>query len=535
MTSLARPCHERTSFLRVMLFCIINLRFTVSDDGCGLVSPVRSVTVPERTPAGTELIELKWNDASITLEWSFVVVVKNHSQKLKEYFESALTFVPARNGNPCKCRSNSSCILKLTNAIDAEAIGPLANPDDKPEEVLSSAVHFVCIDVNAHSSRSSITGLLITSTNEYSPNFDPLLRDIKVPETTRRDTTIILLDKFVTDNDYGFGGHIKNFSLETSTDFIGLKNRTIVLMKEFDFDEQLKQRKTSLLFRLKATDSEGRAGAGYMILNLTDSDTHPPYYSSFGCKRLIPCGDVIYTASVYNKGTGEVKDIQPDQIKAEDGDTLSAPITYSITGSYNLWLEIDADTGRVTILEPLEELQESSIEITVVATEYTTLRRNADATLIINVETTRPTTIVTTTVNNDVNSTSTDVTSTSTLTKKKVLAATSLSLILAGVIPGLIIFCLGGALITWFVCRQRKAKKERWTAIRLHIRPPADLPSEDTLERNRLAIGLRGSKTDVSDSTKADVTDAESTVYSDDGSQMSEVSEASDIRLDRAH
>lgn len=42
---------------------------------------------------------------------------------------------------------------------------------------------------------------------------------------------------------------------ETSTDFIGLKNRTIVLMKEFDFDEQLKQRKTSLLFRLKATVS----------------------------------------------------------------------------------------------------------------------------------------------------------------------------------------------------------------------------------------------------------------------------------------
>ena len=40
---------------------------------------------------------------------------------------------------------------------------------------------------------------------------------------------------------------------------------------------------------LLSQDSEGLANTGHLVINLTDTDTHPPYFISLGCRRLTPC------------------------------------------------------------------------------------------------------------------------------------------------------------------------------------------------------------------------------------------------------
>ena len=40
---------------------------------------------------------------------------------------------------------------------------------------------------------------------------------------------------------------------------------------------------------LLSQDSEGLANTGNLVINLTDTDTHPPYFISLGCRRLTPC------------------------------------------------------------------------------------------------------------------------------------------------------------------------------------------------------------------------------------------------------
>ena len=40
---------------------------------------------------------------------------------------------------------------------------------------------------------------------------------------------------------------------------------------------------------LLSQDSEGLANTGHLVINVTDTDTHPPYFISLGCRRLTPC------------------------------------------------------------------------------------------------------------------------------------------------------------------------------------------------------------------------------------------------------
>ena len=64
--------------------------------------------------------------------------------------------------------------------------------------------------------------------------------------------------------------------------------------KEREKKKEKKKRRGYFLLRVRfppllSQDSEGLANTGNLVINLTDTDTHPPYFISLGCRRLTPC------------------------------------------------------------------------------------------------------------------------------------------------------------------------------------------------------------------------------------------------------
>ncbi|XP_076455489.1 protocadherin Fat 1-like [Babylonia areolata] len=302
------------------------------------------------------------------LSWSIKYddVSNNYSDQLHDYYRDAVTLRPdpaSNSKDPHKCVWDGrrfKCIMELTKTLDAEVICQL-----------------------------QLLTLTVKPVNEFDPEFSATLSSVSIPELARRNTVITDLKGQVHDKDCFLGGGVQNVKLENGTDWVRLNGTKVVLNKEIQrFEEVVQSGQTRLWFQLSAKDSGGRVGKGMLIVGVKDVDNRPPYFSSLGCEWLQPqnCSHAFYTANVTDAFTGDV-DIRPAQIRAEDGDImLNDTIRYSFRGDrYTDFVQIDGQTGTVRVVANLTDYTNSTITLTVVATEDTKEQHHSAATLLMNV------------------------------------------------------------------------------------------------------------------------------------------------------
>uniref|UniRef100_A0A087XD96 Cadherin domain-containing protein n=1 Tax=Poecilia formosa TaxID=48698 RepID=A0A087XD96_POEFO len=86
---------------------------------------------------------------------------------------------------------------------------------------------------------------------------------------------------------------------------------------------------------------------------------------------------------------GDLSEIRPEPIKAQDGDTgINMTITYSITSEYQANFNIDADTGVLTVVTSFdrEEMDRGEISVNIKAAQTDDPLKTADAVVSVTVE-----------------------------------------------------------------------------------------------------------------------------------------------------
>uniref|UniRef100_A0A096LSP5 Cadherin domain-containing protein n=1 Tax=Poecilia formosa TaxID=48698 RepID=A0A096LSP5_POEFO len=134
-------------------------------------------------------------------------------------------------------------------------------------------------------------------------------------------------------------------------------------------------------FIVTATDSDGKNDTTSVEI-VVDIDKLNPFFSHS-----------LYQAVVPENQDGDLSEIRPEPIKAQDGDTgINMTITYSITSvspsDYQANFNIDADTGVLTVVTSFdrEEMDSSEISVSIKAAQTDDPLKTADAVVSVTVE-----------------------------------------------------------------------------------------------------------------------------------------------------
>ncbi|XP_014833380.1 PREDICTED: cadherin-87A-like [Poecilia mexicana] len=134
-------------------------------------------------------------------------------------------------------------------------------------------------------------------------------------------------------------------------------------------------------FIVTATDSDGKNDTTSVEI-VVDIDKLNPFFSHS-----------LYQAVVPENQDGDLSEIRPEPIKAQDGDTgINMTITYSITSvspaDYQANFNIDADTGVLTVVTSFdrEEMDSSEISVNIKAAQTDDPLKTADAVVSVTVE-----------------------------------------------------------------------------------------------------------------------------------------------------
>ncbi|KAH8032713.1 hypothetical protein HPB51_001411 [Rhipicephalus microplus] len=146
---------------------------------------------------------------------------------------------------------------------------------------------------------------------------------------------------------------------------------------------------------IKATDtasnlSERLSSTTTLTVFVEDGDDQGPAFVYKGCALVHgACTDVEYSAEVTSGLTSGIVKTYPEDIRAEDRDSLKSKIVYSFVNGtpsfYHSYFDIDKESGLVRQLKPADRALAKSYDIIVKAEEETPSRRFATARLTISV------------------------------------------------------------------------------------------------------------------------------------------------------
>lgn len=146
---------------------------------------------------------------------------------------------------------------------------------------------------------------------------------------------------------------------------------------------------------IKATDtasnlSERLSSTTTLTVFVQDGDDQDPAFVYKGCTVVHgACADVEYSAEVTSGLISGIVKTYPEDIRAEDRDSLKSKIRYSFVNGtpsfYNNYFDIDRESGLVRQLKPVDRALAKSYEIIIKAEEETASRRFATARLTIGV------------------------------------------------------------------------------------------------------------------------------------------------------
>ncbi|XP_042573254.1 protocadherin Fat 1-like isoform X3 [Cyprinus carpio] len=134
------------------------------------------------------------------------------------------------------------------------------------------------------------------------------------------------------------------------------------------------------IFTVEARDKGGFNDTTTVTITVEDSDNLNPYFDH-----------ILYTASIEENQAGQLSDVTPEEIKAQDGDTgINEPVVYSITAvlpnEYQSNFEIDRNSGVISVTTALDREDIGQITVNIQAAQQDDASKTASAVVTVTIE-----------------------------------------------------------------------------------------------------------------------------------------------------
>ncbi|XP_056636781.1 cadherin-99C [Diorhabda sublineata] len=287
----------------------------------------------------------------------------------------------------------------------------LLSPLDRDENNLSHIVfQLICTVKSTHKKKTIPVIVRLTDINDNAPQFINTPYETTISELTPVGTTIFQ-NIVAKDKDTGINALI-DYSI-VKADFLpqddSIGDRRIhsedgygyfainlphqgqvTVNKTLDF-EKTQRYYVTVVATDRARDSSQRlSSTTTLTVNIKDDDDLPPSFIYKNCMMLDgACINPEYSASVSSGMLQGVLNISPEKIQAVDMDTVNSLIKYSfVSGSpetYSDYFRIDADTGQVHQIKPVDTSTTKKFSIIIKAQEVSEAKRSTTAKLFITV------------------------------------------------------------------------------------------------------------------------------------------------------
>ncbi|XP_014894869.1 protein dachsous-like [Poecilia latipinna] len=218
--------------------------------------------------------------------------------------------------------------------------------------------------------------LIINDINDNSPVFDEKFYSKSILEIHTVNTEVLRVRARDADSTPAF--NLLTYTYTPVTPDFSLSNSgAFMLIRPLNYNVVPKYN-----FIVTATDSGGNNDTTSVEIVVQDFDNLNPFFSHS-----------LYQAVVPENQDGDLSEIRPEPIKAQDGDTgINETITYSITSvspaDYQANFNIDADTGVLTVVTSFdrEEMDSSEISVSIKAAQRDDPLKTADAVVSVTVQ-----------------------------------------------------------------------------------------------------------------------------------------------------
>ncbi|XP_039671449.1 protocadherin Fat 4 [Perca fluviatilis] len=259
---------------------------------------------------------------------------------------------------------DTSATVRTTKPLDADTLA-----------TSGSTLYYsvMCDDVFKHNNTRKLN---INDLNDNSPIFEQKSYSISVSETQAVESEVLRVK--ATDGDSTPANNVVTYSMApTSEDFTVTNSGAFILKRRLNYNLVQKYN-----FLVTAKDNHGLNDTATVSINVLDFDNLNPYFSHN-----------VYQSFIPENQDGPFRTIEPEAIKAQDGDTgIDTTVTYSISAvspdKYRGNFDIDPSSGVVTVLTALdrEEMSSSVISVSIKAAQTDDSLKTADAVVSVTVE-----------------------------------------------------------------------------------------------------------------------------------------------------
>ncbi|KAG4067292.1 hypothetical protein HA402_000283 [Bradysia odoriphaga] len=284
----------------------------------------------------------------------------------------------------------------------------LLKPLDRDQDNLSHIVFQISCTIRSTRIKRSIPIIVrVSDVNDNAPVFINAPYQTTVPESTPVGTTIFRNIK-AEDKDAGVNGLVEYFIVEslngtksddtlTSADGYGTfaisfpHQGQVTVVKTLDYERIQRYYLTIVASDRARNSSERLSATTTLTVDIADSDDLDPSFIYRGCNLLDgACINPEYSASVPSGSLQGVLSVHPERIQAVDLDTISSPIQYTflsgVPNNYNSFFEIDAQTGVLKQIKPVDTTVAKQFDIIVKAEEISESKRFTTAKLTITIK-----------------------------------------------------------------------------------------------------------------------------------------------------
>ncbi|XP_026158869.1 protocadherin Fat 4 [Mastacembelus armatus] len=218
--------------------------------------------------------------------------------------------------------------------------------------------------------------LKLNDLNDNRPVFTQRLYSATVSETKHLETEVLRVT--AVDADSSPANNRVTYSTETvSEDFTMNSAGAFILKRRLNYN--LIQQYS---FTVVAQDNGGLNDTAAVLIHVDDFDNLNPYFSHN-----------LYQAFIPENQVGAFRTIQPEEIKAQDGDTgINMTVTYSISAvspeKFQSSFSIDSHSGALTVVTAIDRdrMDSAVISVSIKAAQTDDSMKTADAVVSVTVE-----------------------------------------------------------------------------------------------------------------------------------------------------
>ncbi|XP_074485330.1 protocadherin Fat 4 isoform X2 [Sebastes fasciatus] len=256
--------------------------------------------------------------------------------------------------------------VRTKKPLDADV---LANSD-------STLYYSVMCDSAGLPKYNNTRTLKINDLNDHSPIFTQEIYTTSVSEIHNMDSEVLRVT--AVDGDSTAANNRVSYSIApTSEDFTVTNSGAFMLKRRLNYNLVQKYN-----FLVTARDNGGLNDTATVLINVVDFDNLNPYFSHN-----------VYQAVIAENQVGSFRTIEPEPIKAQDGDSgINMTLIYSIGAvspdKYRSNFNIDSSSGVVSVLTALdrEEMNSSVISLSIKVAQTDDSLKTADAVVSVTIE-----------------------------------------------------------------------------------------------------------------------------------------------------